>query len=69
MLVERQRDIQMVDPFALRDLADLAERAEQRQAAVADVVTPRAVVHESDDLVTQFPVLQDAVRHEAAKVS
>ncbi len=69
VLLERQRDVQVIDALALGDLADLGERAEQRQAAVADVIAAGAVVHEADHLVAELAVLQDAVGHHAAEVA
>ena len=53
VLLERQRDIQVIDPFALCDLDDLGERAEQRQSAVADVIAAGAIVDEADHLIAR----------------
>ena len=43
MLFERQRHVQVVNPFALRDLGDFRQLAEQRQSTVADVVATGAI--------------------------
>ena len=69
MLVERQRDVELVDPLALGDLAGLGERAEQRQAAVAEVIAAGAVVDEPDDLEAQLAVLEDLVGDQPAEVA
>ena len=41
VLFERQRDVEVIDALAADDLVGVAERAEQRQAAVADVIAAR----------------------------
>jgi hypothetical protein len=64
VLVERQRHVEVVDALALRDLRHLAKRAQERQAAIADVVAAGAVVHEADDLIPELAMLQDAVGHQ-----
>ena len=69
MLLERQRDVEVIDALALRDLADLGQRAEQRQPAVADVIAAGAIVDEADDLVAELAMLQDAVGNHAAEVA
>ena len=48
VLLERQRHVDVIDPFLPDDLVRLAERAEQRQAAVADVIAGGPVVEEAD---------------------
>ena len=48
VLFERQRDVEVIDALALDDLAGLGERAEQRQAAIADVIAAGAIVDEAD---------------------
>ncbi len=67
VLVERQGDVELVDPLALDDLAGLGERADERQSAVAEVIAARAVVDEADDLQPEVPVLENAVGHEPAE--
>ena len=47
VLFERQRDVEVIDALAAQDLVGVAERAEQRQAAVADVIAG-AIVDEAD---------------------
>ena len=64
-----QRDVEVIHALALGDVAHLGQRAEQRQAAVADVVAAGAVVDEADDLVAQLAVLQDAVGHQPAEIA
>ncbi len=65
----RQRDVEVVDLLADGDLGGLGERAEQRQAAVAEVVAAGAVVDEADHLVAELAVLEDAVGDHAAEVA
>ena len=48
VLLERQGDVQVIDALALSDLADLGERAEQRQPAIPEVIPARAIVDEPD---------------------
>ena len=38
VLFERQRDVEVIDALAADDLVGIAERAEQRQTAIADVI-------------------------------
>ena len=47
--------------------ADLGERAEQRQPAVADVIAAGAIVDEADDLIAELAMLQDAVGDHAGR--
>ena len=67
MLFERQRDVDLVDALALADLARLGRRAEQRKAAVAEMVPAGAIVDEADDLVAHLAVAEDLVRDQAAQ--
>ena len=69
MLVERQGDVEMIDPLALGDLSDLGERAEQGKAAIADVVAPGAIVDEADDLQSQLTIEHDAVGDQAPELA
>ena len=61
VLFERQRDVELIDALALQDLAGLGERAEQRQAAIAEMIAAGAVVDEADDLVAELAVLEHLV--------
>ena len=67
MLVERQRHVQVVHPFTPDDVVRLGQRAEQRNAAVADVIA-QAVVEEADDLEAQLAVLEDLVGDDPAEI-
>ena len=69
VLLGRERDVEVVDRLALRDVRRFVDRAEQRQAAVAEVIARRAVVHEADDLVAELAVLEDLVGDEAAELA
>ena len=62
-------DVEVVHPFAQRDVAGLVERAKNRQPAMSQVVAASAVIHEADDVVAQLPVLQDLVGHQASEFS
>ena len=55
--------------LAADDLVGVVERAEQRQAAVADVVAAGAVVDEADDLEAELAVLEDLVGDQPAEVA
>ena len=69
VLFERQRDVEVVDLLARRRCRPPRQRAEQRQAAVAEVVAAGAVVDEADDLVAELAVLEHAVGDHAAEVA
>ena len=69
VLFGRQRDVEVIDAFARRDLAGLVERAEQRQAAVAEMVAAGAIVDEADDLVAELAVLEDLVGDQPAELA
>ena len=69
VLFERQRDVQVIDALAMRDLGHLRERAQQRQAAIPDVIAVGSIVHEADDLISELAVLQHAIGDHAAEVA
>src|SRR5262245_44665940 len=68
MLVERQGDVQVIDPLPLRDIADFGERAEERKTAIPDVIAARPIVHETDDLISELAMLQDSIRDHPSKI-
>ena len=69
VLVERQGDVQLIDPFALEDVRSLGERAEQRQAAIADVIALGAVVDEADDPIAEVAVFEHLVHDGAPELA
>ena len=69
VLVERQRDVELIDALALQDVAGLGERAEQRQAAIAEVIAAGLVVDEADHLVAELAVLEQLVDDHAAQLA
>jgi hypothetical protein len=69
VLFGRQRHVEVIHALAARDLAGLVERAEDRQPAMPEVVAPRPVVDEADDVVAQLAVLENSVRDEAAELA
>ena len=46
----------------------LAQRAEERQPAIADMVAGRAVIEEPNHLESEFPVFEHLVRDKLAKI-
>ena len=68
VLFERQRDVEVIDPLAAQDLVGIAERAEQRQAAVADVIA-RAIVDEAEQLEAELAMIEHLVRNHPAEVA
>ena len=70
VLLERERDVEMINLLALQDLGRFLERAEQRQAAIAEMgATFGTVVHEPDDLEPEFAMFEDTVDDESTKVA
>ena len=69
VLFERQGDVEVIDALALSDLADLGERAEQRQPAIPEVIAARAIVDEADDLIPELAMLQNPVGHHATEIA
>ncbi len=69
VLVERQGDVELIDPIALQDVAGFGQRAEQRQAAIADVVAAGLVVDEADHLVAELVVLEQLVDDHPAELA
>ena len=69
VLFGRQRDVEMVDVLARRDLGRFVERAEQRQPAVAEMIAGGAVVDEADDLIAELAMLEDLVGDQAAELA
>ncbi len=70
VLLDRQRDVDLVDPLAGGDLRQLLHGAEKRQAAITDGVgRAGTVVHESNQDKTELRVLEDAIGHHAAELA
>ena len=69
VLVERQRHVQMVDVLLADDLRRIGERAEQRQAAIAEVIAAGAIVDEADDLIAELAVLENLLGDDAAELA
>ena len=70
VLVDGQRDVDLVDLFLRGNLRDLVDGAEHRQAAVADRVgRRRAVVDEAREPEPHLAVLDDPVRDHPAEVA
>ncbi len=58
----------MIDLLAANDLVGFRQRAQERKAAITDVIACRPVVHEADHLEAELPVLQDLVGNHASEV-
>ena len=56
MLFGRKRDVEVIHRFARGDLGGFLDRAEQRQAAIAEMIAGGLVVHEADDLIAELAV-------------
>ena len=69
VLLERQCDVEVVDLLVGDDVGGVAERAEQGQPAIAEVIAARLVVDEAHDLVTELAMLEDAIRDDAAEIA
>ncbi len=69
VLLERERDIQVIDALLPDDVAAFGERAEQRQSSIADVVARGPVVEKADDLEAELAVLEQLVRDEPAQIA
>ena len=69
MLLQRQRDVQMIDSLAANDVGRFLEAAKQRQAAIAKMITARPVVDEADDLIAEFPVLEHLVGNHSSQLA
>ena len=69
MLLERQRHVDVIDPFLPDDLVRFGERAEQRESAVPDVIARSPVVQEADDLESELAMLEDLVGDHLAEVA
>ena len=53
----------------MRDLAGFVQRAENRQAAMPEVIAAGAVVHESDHVVAELAVLENSIGDEPAELA
>src|SRR5262249_40439368 len=69
VLLGRQRDIEVIDAFAGCDLRRLLGGAEEREAAIAEVIARRPIVDEADDLVAELSVLEDLVGDQAPELA
>ena len=69
MLFERQRDVEMIDALVAHDVGGFVETAEERQAAVAEMVAAGPVVDEADDLIAELAMLEDLVRDHASELA
>ncbi len=68
VLFERQRDVEVIDALAAQDLVGVAERAEHRQAAVADVIAG-AIVDEAEQREAELAVIEQLVRNHPPEVA
>ena len=64
-----QRDVKLIDALASGHLAYLGERAKQREAAVAQTIAVRAIVHEAHHLIAELAMVQDAFGDHASHVT
>ena len=64
-----QRDVEMVDMLANGDLAGFVERAENRQAAVPQIIAARTIVHEPDHVIAELAVLEDAIGDQPSELA
>ncbi len=70
VLVDRQRDVDLVDLLLGADLRHLIDRPEHRQPAIADGVGGRrAIVDETDEPEPQLAVLEDAIGHHPPEIA
>ena len=69
VLLDRQRDVEVIDALGVGHLGDIGQLAEQRQPAIAEVIAAGAIVDEADDLVAELAVLQHAVGQHAAEIA
>ena len=69
VLVERQRHVQVIDVLLPDDFGRIGQRAEQRQAAIAEVIAARAIVDKSDHLIAELAVLENLLGDDAAEVA
>src|SRR4051812_991653 len=69
VLLGRQRDVQMIDSLARRDLRRFVRRAEQRQAAIPQMIAGGLVVDEADDQVAKLAMFEDLVGDKPAKLA
>ena len=69
VLLERQRDVQVVDALTPHDLGGFLEAAEQRQAAIAEMIAASPVVDETDNLVAQLAMFEHLVSHHATELA
>ncbi len=69
VLFGRERDVEMVDRFARRDLRRFVDRAEKRQPAVAEMIARRLVVDEADDLVAELAMFENLVGDEPSELA
>ena len=69
VLVERQRDVEVIDALLPDDLVGFGERAEQRQARGSRCGRRRPIVEEADDLEPELAVLEDLVGDEPPEIA
>ena len=59
----------MIDRLARRNLGGVVDRAEQREAAIAEMIAGRAIVDEADDLVPELTAFENSVGDEASQLA
>ena len=69
MLFERQRHVEVVDLLVGDDVRRIAERAQQRQPAIAEMIAAGLVVDEADHLIAQLAMFENAIRDHAAEIA
>src|SRR5207249_4887571 len=68
VLFRRKRDVQVIDLLARRNLRRFVGRPENRQPAVAEMISG-SVVDEPDDFIAELAVLDDLVGDEPAELA
>ena len=64
-----QRDIQVIDVLLPDDFWRIGKRAEQRQAAIPQMIAARAIVDKTDHLIAELAVLEDLLGDDTAEVA
>ena len=69
VLLEGQRDVDMIDALGSDDVVGVGEHAEEGEPAISDVIAGRAIVDEADDLEAELAMLEHLVGDHAPEIS
>ena len=69
VLLERERDVHVVNALTPHDFGGFLEAAKQRQASITEMIAASPVVDETDNLVAQLAMFEHLVSHHPTELA